>query len=75
MKSDEERMQELSDGVQKIFRDAVIPTPPLPVESGNRGIDLQIESEYLPYLTLLSTSQEGRKGRSEFHGKEKGGPN
>lgn len=49
--------------------------PIKPVESGNRGIDLQIESEYLPYLTLLSTSQEGRKGRSEFHGKEKGGPN
>ena len=39
MKTDEDRMQELSRGVQKIFRDAVnkpTPTPSLPVEQRER---------------------------------------
>lgn len=73
MKTDEDRMQELSRGVQKIFRDAVnkpTPTPSLPVEQRERERELEtyisyiyIYISYVSALKRLFSFSSGYQGR------------
>ena len=66
-------MKELSEGVQKIFRDAITGTPSLLMEPEKEQPFFDSEAFALPYLTLVSTSQEGEEGRKENPQEVKGG--
>jgi hypothetical protein len=67
--SDEERMQDLHDSVQRIFQNAVTPTPSFPKETENPDpVNKKpiLISSYVTQHNISTTVHSGRKeGRKE----------